>query len=247
MEHLMNRQAFELVTGVELPLMSTPIVKTDDAANGGDETNVRDETNKDGALRRLMMEFLLPLEDCAAFAKLHDRLIAELKPRGVLQEDAVWMIAVAMWRKNYQFSFWQIEKRRAGHGQGAKPHDLDPLREILRGFGLKRNPESEGKEPQQANEEQEKPAKIETVVDDDAQHKEMSDGLTLEALLEHQARVDHFAQVIADAHDRLTQLKTAELETDPRRSFGSFVRPHSRRSRSLAKRMSAHGAFRKRA
>jgi hypothetical protein len=42
---------------------------------------------------------ILPGEDVAAFEKLHRDLIAELSPKGVLEEDIVAEIAHLMWRK----------------------------------------------------------------------------------------------------------------------------------------------------
>jgi hypothetical protein len=42
---------------------------------------------------------VLPGEDKAAFEKLHQELIAELKPSGALEEDIVMTIARLLWRK----------------------------------------------------------------------------------------------------------------------------------------------------
>jgi hypothetical protein len=42
---------------------------------------------------------LLPGEDLAAFEELHKRLVAELAPNGVLEEETVATIAHLLWRK----------------------------------------------------------------------------------------------------------------------------------------------------
>src|SRR5262249_10937674 len=48
---------------------------------------------------------LLPGEDPAEFEKLHERLIVELAPAGVLEEDSVLTIARLLWRKKNLASF----------------------------------------------------------------------------------------------------------------------------------------------
>src|SRR5262249_20868774 len=48
---------------------------------------------------------LLPGEDPAEFEKLHERLIVELAPAGVLEEDIVLTIARLLWRKKNLASF----------------------------------------------------------------------------------------------------------------------------------------------
>ena len=42
---------------------------------------------------------ILPGEDPTAFKKMHEDIIAELAPDGVLEDDIVWMIAHLVWRK----------------------------------------------------------------------------------------------------------------------------------------------------
>lgn len=68
---------------------------------------------------------LLPGEDPAEFEKLHQALIAELAPTGVLEEDIVATIARMMWRKQNLAKFTIAElarKRLAEHGSTKFPN-----------------------------------------------------------------------------------------------------------------------------
>jgi hypothetical protein len=53
-----------------------------------------------------MSRTLLPGEDPAAFKKLHQKLIDELKPVGALEEDIVADIARLIWRKQNLATLW---------------------------------------------------------------------------------------------------------------------------------------------
>jgi hypothetical protein len=55
---------------------------------------------------------ILPGEDAAAFEKLHRDLIAELSPKGVLEEDIVAELAHLMWRKQNLAIFGRAERAR---------------------------------------------------------------------------------------------------------------------------------------
>jgi hypothetical protein len=55
---------------------------------------------------------ILPGEDVAAFEKLHRDLIAELSPKGVLEEDIVAEMAHLMWRKQNLAIFGRAERAR---------------------------------------------------------------------------------------------------------------------------------------
>jgi hypothetical protein len=55
---------------------------------------------------------ILPGEDAAAFEKLHRDLIAELSPKGVLEEDIVAEIARLMWRKQNLATLGRAERAR---------------------------------------------------------------------------------------------------------------------------------------
>jgi len=55
---------------------------------------------------------ILPGEDAAAFEKLHRDLIAELSPKGVLEEDIVAEMAHLMWRKQNLAIFGRAERAR---------------------------------------------------------------------------------------------------------------------------------------
>ena len=56
---------------------------------------------------------LLPGEDRAAFEELHQALIAELAPVGVLEEDTVSTIARVLWRKKNLSTFQLAALARA--------------------------------------------------------------------------------------------------------------------------------------
>ena len=56
---------------------------------------------------------LLPGEDRAAFEELHQALIAELAPVGVLEEDTVATIARVLWRKKNLSTFQLAALARA--------------------------------------------------------------------------------------------------------------------------------------
>jgi hypothetical protein len=55
---------------------------------------------------------ILPGEDAAAYEKLHRDLVAELSPKGVLEEDIVAEIAHLMWRKQNLAIFGRAERAR---------------------------------------------------------------------------------------------------------------------------------------
>jgi hypothetical protein len=55
---------------------------------------------------------ILPGEDVAAFEKLHRDLIAELCPKGVLEEDIIAEMAHLMWRKQNLAIFGRAERAR---------------------------------------------------------------------------------------------------------------------------------------
>jgi hypothetical protein len=65
---------------------------------------------------------LLQGEDPAAFKKLHKRLVSDLSPIGVLEEEVVWDMARILWRKRHMDGFgaaahawdcyYRIEKRQ---------------------------------------------------------------------------------------------------------------------------------------
>jgi hypothetical protein len=55
---------------------------------------------------------ILPGEDAAAYEKLHRDLVAELSPKGVLEEDIVAEMARLMWRKQNLATLGRAERAR---------------------------------------------------------------------------------------------------------------------------------------
>src|SRR5262249_47304166 len=55
---------------------------------------------------------LLPGESRAEFEKLHERLVDELAPDGVLENDIVWTVARLLWRKQKLSTFQTAELPR---------------------------------------------------------------------------------------------------------------------------------------
>jgi len=88
---------------------------------------------------------ILPGEDPTAFKKMHEDIIAELAPDGILEDDIVWMIAHLVWRKK-NLATPRIAELALEHQSRIQlekfPPRLDELHELLE----MKNPSTERRE-----------------------------------------------------------------------------------------------------